>query len=49
MNEAIEALRGIYLFGVISNGQTVRQWGPLKKENMKLVNDIGLEELIHSY
>ena len=49
VDEAIEALRGIYLFGAISNGQTVRQWGPLTKENMKFVKDLGLEELIHSY
>ena len=28
--------------------QAIRQWGPLKKENVKLVMNIGLEELIQA-
>ena len=49
VDEAIEMLRGIYEVSAVSGGQKIRQWGPLTRESMKLVKDLGLEELIHSY
>ncbi len=49
VDEAIDILKGIYEISMAQNGNTLRQWGPVTKKNRKLIEDLGLKDLIISY
>ena len=39
----------IYEISMVQNGNTLRQWGSVTKKNRKLIEDLGLKDLIVSY
>ena len=49
VDEAIDMLRGIYEVSMVQDGNTLRQWGPVTKKNRKLIEALGLKDLIVSY
>lgn len=49
VDETIDILKGIYEISMVQNGNTLRQWGPVTKKNRKLIEDLGLKDLIVSY
>ena len=49
VDDAIETLRGIYEISIVRDGNVTRQWGPITKEKRKLIEDLGLTDLIPSY
>ena len=48
-DEAIGILRGIYEVSMVQNGNTIRRWGPVTKKNRKLIEYLGLKDMIVSY
>lgn len=49
LDEAMGVPKGIYEVPTIRNGSAVRQWGAVTKKNRKLIEDLGLEDLIVSH